>query len=499
MAFITNFVSADLLVYITVFVVFLLYLFNGSRKSTAKMPPGPTPLPLIGNLYMMDLKKPFETLMKLSEKYGDVFTVQFGPKKTVVISGYKAVKEALITHADDFSERPDVPIYSKIMKGHGLVLTNGEPWKVMRRFTISTLRDFGMGKKSLESKIQDELNPLLEHFNSYKGKPFNTGLILNSAVANVISNIIFGCRFEYDDPTFLNLVNLSNENNELGGSALSQLYNSFPRLGALIGADKSMIRNMDETYKVFREFIQKHRQEFNASNITGYIDAFLMKQEQEASNSDTYYHEENLMNALLDLFGAGSETTSSTLAWGLLLMMKYPEIQKKVQAEINACIKPGQLPSVDDRKNMPYTDAVVHEIQRFANIVPLNVPHETARDVYFRGFFIPKGTEVIPFLTSVLYDKTQWKTPYKFNPHHFLDTDGKFVKHEAFMPFSAGKRVCMGEGLAKMELFLFFTGLLQRFSFRPPAGTTKEDLDLTSDGGFVLKPKPYVLCAVPNN
>ncbi|KAM4631938.1 cytochrome P450 2K1-like isoform 2-T2 [Discoglossus pictus] len=498
MTLITNFVSVDILIYITVCFVFLLYLFNKSQKSAVKMPPGPAPLPLIGNLLMMDLKKPYQTLMKLSEKYGDVFTVHFGPKKIVVLAGYKTVKEALVNQAEDFGERADMPIFTKILKSYGIALSNGESWKAMRRFTLSTLRDFGMGKKTIESRIQDELNPLLEHFNSHNGKAFDSFFILNSAVSNVICSIIFGNRFEYDDPTLQKLINLSNENTQLAGTPLAQLYNSYPTLGALLGADKHMIRNLDKVTKVMKTFIQNHRQEFNASNITGYIDAFLMKQEQESSNSNTYFHDENLMNALLDLFGAGSETTSTTLHWGLLLMMRYPEIQKKVQEEIKTYIKPGQLPSVDDRKNMPYTDAVIHEVQRFANIVPLNVPHETAKDVYFQGFYIPKGTEVIPFLTSVLYDKTQWKTPYKFNPHHFLDVNGKFVRRDAFMPFSAGKRACIGESLAKMEIFLFFTGLLQRFTFHPPAGTTKEDLDLTGEGGFILKPKPYKLCAVPN-
>ncbi|NXL96157.1 CP2K1 protein, partial [Alectura lathami] len=119
------------------------------------------------------------------------------------------------------------------------------------------------------------------------------------------------------------------------------------------------------------------------------------------------------------------------------------------------------------RVKMPYTDAVVHEIQRFANILPLNLPHETTMDVTLKGYFIPKGTYIIPLLNSVLQDKTQWEKPYSFHPEHFLDSKGNFVKKDAFMPFSAGRRICAGETLAKMELFLFFTSLLQRFTFQP--------------------------------
>uniref|UniRef100_G3PBC9 Uncharacterized protein n=2 Tax=Gasterosteus aculeatus TaxID=69293 RepID=G3PBC9_GASAC len=151
---------------------------------------------------------------------------------------------------------------------------------------------------------------------------------------------------------------------------------------------------------------------------------------------------------------------------------------------------------VEDRRNLPYTDAVIHETQRLANIVPLAIPHKTSRDVTFQGFFISAGTTVIPLLTSVLRDESEWESPNSFNPSHFLDTEGKFIRRDAFMPFSAGSRACPGESLARMELFLFFTSLLQRFRFTPPPGVKEDDLDLTPAVGFTLTPSPHELCAV---
>ncbi|XP_075141211.1 cytochrome P450 2K1-like [Leptodactylus fuscus] len=499
MAFIAYFLSrVDVLLYFSIFIGLFIYWLNGSKKSSAKMPPGPTPLPFIGNLNQIDLNRPYKTLMELSEKYGEIFTLHFGPQKVVILCGYKAVKEALVTRADDFGERKSSPIFDMISNEHGIIFSNGELWKSMRRFVLSTLRDLGMGKKGVESKIQDELIPYIESFKSHNGKPFNIHMLTNSAVSNVICSIIFGKRFEYDDPIFGKLIRMLDENAKLVGTPKVMLYNYYPVIGSLLGLQRKVEQNIKDLHSFILKRIKERRTEFNANDITGYIDAFLMKQEQESTKTKTYFDEENLITSVLDLFAAGTETTSTTIRWGILLMMKYPEIQKKVHDEIKAHIKPGHLPTVEDRKKMPYTDAVIHEVQRFANIVPLNLSHAPPTDVYLRGYYIPKGTEVIPLLTSVLYDKTQWKTPYEFNPNHFLDEDGKFVRKDAFMPFSAGRRACAGESLAKMELFLFFTGLLQAFTFYPPPGVSREDLSLQPGIGFTLVPTPYMTCAKLN-
>ncbi|XP_075197730.1 putative inactive cytochrome P450 2G1, partial [Anomaloglossus baeobatrachus] len=115
------------------------------------------------------------------------------------------------------------------------------------------------------------------------------------------------------------------------------------------------------------------------------------------------------------------------------------------------------------------------------------------RDVTFRGYFIPKGATVITLIHSALRDKDYFEKPEEFYPEHFLDSAGNFKKNEAFIPFSIGKRSCAGETLAKMEIFIFFTSLLQNFTFLPPAGAK---LDLTPAMGSTNAPQPYEICAV---
>ncbi|KAL0157776.1 hypothetical protein M9458_045852 [Cirrhinus mrigala] len=150
-------------------------------------------------------------------------------------------------------------------------------------------------------------------------------------------------------------------------------------------------------------------------------------------------------------------------------------------------------PLMDDRTNLPYTYAVIHEIQRFGNIITFTPPRMANKDTTVGGRFIPKGVVVMPMLKSILQDKKEYSTPYEFNPAHFLDENGKFLKKDSFIPFSIG-RMCPGEQLARMELFLFFTSLMQHFTFLPLEGQT---LSLKGTLSVSSGPEPFQIRAVP--
>ncbi|KAK2829235.1 hypothetical protein Q7C36_017225 [Tachysurus vachellii] len=482
-------------------IVFLLIVYllfsDASSQEENKEPPGPKPLPLLGNMLQVNLKRPYLTLCEMSKKYGSVFTVYFGPKKVVVLAGYQTVKQALVNNSEEFGNRDISPIFFDLSKGHGILFSNGESWKEMRRFSLTTLRDFGMGKRGSEEKIIEETHYLREMLKDLQGKPFDTSQPLNYATSNIISAIVYGSRFQYSDHQFKEMVKRANDNIKLGGSPSIQIYNMFPWLGGWLKDWKLMMLNFDQNLKQIKDLVMNLEETLNLEETRGLVDSFLIrkKNSEKSGDKDTLFHEENLIITVSNLFAAGTDTTSTTLRWCLLFMAKYPQIQDHVQEEIDGVLG-GRQPVVEDRKNLPYTDAVIHETQRLANVVPMSIPHTTTCDVTFQGFFIKKGTCVLPLLTSVLKDDTQWESPQNFNPAHFLDEQGRFVKNDAFMPFSAGRRVCLGESLARMILFLFFTSLLQHFRFTPPPGVSEDQLDLTPAVGFTLNPSPHKLCAV---
>ncbi|KAK7172303.1 hypothetical protein R3I93_004581 [Phoxinus phoxinus] len=483
---------------VLVLVLAVLVLVRWKIKPSGRsLPPGPLALPLIGNLPIIDKRAPFKSFMQWSKTYGPVMTVYLGPQRMVVLVGFDTVKEALVDQADDFAPRAPIPFLNRVMKGYGLIVSNGERWRQLRRFTITTLRDFGMGRKRMEQWIQEESEHLLKSFEETRSKPVDPVFFLSRAVSNVICSLVFGQRFDYDDKSFLHLLQIISRIVRFVSSPWGQLCNIFPRLMEhLPGRHNTILREIDDIRSFIMNKVKEHEQNLDFNDPKDFIDCFLNRLNQEKDNHDTEFHKNNLMATVLNLFVAGTETTSTTLRYALMLLIKHPHIQGQMQSEIDRVIGRNRVPTMEDRKSLPFTDAVIHEVQRFLDIVPLNLPHYAMKDITFRGYVIPKDTVIIPMLHSVLRDEVQWETPWIFNPEHFLDANGNFKKNPAFIPFSAGKRSCVGESLARMELFLFIVSLLQKFSFSSPKGP--DGIDISPElSSFTNMPRLYELIASP--
>ncbi|XP_048833576.1 cytochrome P450 2J2-like isoform X4 [Brienomyrus brachyistius] len=470
--------------------VFLLMADILKNRNPANYPPGPWSLPFLGNIFT-DLEP--KTMLKLAEKYGNVFSLRKGSEKLVFVAGYKMAKEALVTQGENVVDRPDVPLFTKVFKGIGLIFSNGYMWKKHRRFAGTYFKYFGEGKKMMERSIQQECMFLCQAMEDEQGGYFNPMVVIHNAISNVICTLVFGHRYDYSDAKFQDILRLDNECIYLFSTARAQLYNLWPRLFDYVpGPHQTIFSNYDQIITFVKEEIAKHKKDWDPSDPRDFVDAYFGEMDKMAADSEAGFTMESLVISILDLFEAGTESSATTLRWGLLFMMKYPEIQEKVQAEIDRVIGQARQPCMADRPNMPYTDAVIHEMQRMADILPLGFPKTTSKDSTLGGYLIPKGTSITAILTSVLNDESEWETPNTFNPEHFLDSQGRFRRREAFCPFSAGLRACLGEQLAQMELFLFFTSLLQRFTFSPPPG---EVVDIEGVLGFTYFPKPYKTCA----
>ncbi|XP_078517171.1 cytochrome P450 2G1-like [Lissotriton helveticus] len=476
-----------------------LVLINVWRRMfhAHKLPPGPTPLPIVGNILQVKSGQIVSSLLKLRDIYGPAFTVYIGPRPVVVLCSYDVIKEAFIDQADDFMARGAIPTFEKIFHGHGIGVLNGEAWKQIRRFSVMTMRNYGMGKRSIEGIIQEEVNFLMNEIRKAKGTPISTPPLLILASGNVILHITVGERFNYEDKVFNTILNTLREGFHIMSSFWGQLYDMYPRImDHLPGPHKRMF----ELFKYLEDFIvervEKNQKTLDPNNLRDFIDCFLIQREKEKEDLSSVFTIMNLVMTVMDIILGGTETITTTTSYGLLALMKHPEILAKVQEEIDNVIGENRTPTFEDRGKMPYTKAVIAEIQRCSDTIPMGAAHAVTRDTPFREFVLPKGTNVFGMLTTSLNDPKYFPDPNKFNPGHFLDENGSFKTVDALIPLACGKRSCPGESLVRTELFLLFTNILKNFNLRSQIDL--KDVDLTPvESGFENLPPPYKICFIP--
>ncbi|KAM4028294.1 cytochrome P450 2C8-like isoform 2-T2 [Anomaloglossus baeobatrachus] len=469
-------VSPLLSVAVSVLFIFIFLLFFWKKqKKFQLLPPGPAPLPLLGTPKYVGDSAACKYFPELYRKYGPVFTIWKLTDPIVVVYGYEAVKDALLNQGEEFSGRPFSPVSELYSNGYSFPSLSGERWRQLRRFTINALRNCGMGKTSMERRVFNESKNLIEAMREKAGKPFNPFTLLGCTVANIISCTILGKDFHCKSPELKELIKVARKFVSDLHSPLQEIGNIFPVLLKIPFLRDKIFKERSQIKSFVEKYIEEHKRSLNPAAPRDFIDYFLLKIKEEENRSESNFNETSLLMTLISLMAGGTDSTTITLNFSLVLISNYPEVQAKVQQEIDEVTGSAHAPEMMDRAQMPYTNAVVHEMQRVMDLAPVPNYHAVTEETQFRGFTIPKGTTVIPFLSSVLSDPTQWETPEDFNPGHFLDEKGQFQLKPAFMAFSAGKRICAGEGLARMEIFLLFSALLQKFTFTLPPGTERQD------------------------
>ncbi|XP_015684092.2 cytochrome P450 2J2-like [Protobothrops mucrosquamatus] len=474
----------------------LILFFLRQLWSQRHLPPGPLALPLVGTLWAYGISFREDYFRKPVKRYGNIYTMWVGPHFIVMLSGFKTVKEVMNSFPEEFSGRAEDAFVTALGKKRGIVFSNGHVWKQQRHFSITSLRKLGLGKKSIEHQIEDAAQTLVEAFRETKGQPFDPSIPIINTATNFICALSFGHQFAPEDENFQKLIQALEIIVKFSGSFFYVMFITFPRLmNYLPGPHQDALASIEVINSFSKQEIEKHKEFSCLHEPQDFIDHYLLQIEKSRNDTNSTYNEENLARCIFDFFGAGSETTFIILKWALLLLTNHPDIQEKVQKEIEEAFSSSVSISYQDRKKLPYTNAVIHEMQRFKSVFLVGFPRQTTKDVTVKGYHIPKKTMILPDLRSVLLDPEQWETPEEFNPNHFLDKDGKFIEREEFLPFGIGQRACVGEQLARIEIFIFLTSLLRAFSFRLPEGV--KELNEAPILNVTMHPHPYKLCAIP--
>ncbi|XP_056282247.1 cytochrome P450 1B1-like [Pseudoliparis swirei] len=454
--------------------------------------PGPFAWPVVGNAMQLG-QMPHITFSKLAKKYGNVYQIRLGCSDIVVLNGDSAIREALIKHSTEFAGRPNFVSFQMVSGGRSMTFTNySKQWKAHRKISHSSLIAFSSGnsqtKKVFEQHITAEATELVQIFLrlSTDGRYFNPAPEFTVAAANIMCALCFGKRYEHEDKEFRIMLTKLDKFGETVGAG--SLVDVMPWLQSFPNPVRSVYENFKNLNEEFFTFVKdkvvQHRESFDPDVTRDMTDAIINKIEHRQDSGLT---KEFVEATVTDLIGAGQDTISTAMQWIVLLLAKYPDMQAKLQEVMDKVVGRDRLPSIDDRNSLGHLDAFIYETMRFTSFVPVTIPHSTTADVTIEGLHIPKDTVVFINQWSVNHDPLKWKDPHIFEPARFLDENGALDKDRTVdvMIFSTGKRRCIGNQIAMVEVFLFTAILLHQCSFeRNPS----EPLTLDCSYGLTLKP-----------
>ncbi|XP_078618186.1 steroid 17-alpha-hydroxylase/17,20 lyase-like [Branchiostoma floridae x Branchiostoma japonicum] len=460
-----------------------------------RMPPGPFFWPIIGNIYLFSGRM-YITFIDLAQKYGDVFSLKMGMTDVVVLNSLDAVKEAFVKKGVDFAGRPKI-LSNEILTegGQDIAFTDYSPtWKLHRKLFYGAIRGYALGQ-NLQTKVHESLEDTIAEFSKMEGQAVDLEVYIYKLVYNVICSTAFGVRYNMADEDFNTLMKISKDMTETLGQGL--LADVYPSLRLLPSPALTAFRKMTEqSLTIQQRHLEEHRETFDPSNLRDITDHMIKAQkdaEEEGIQDIHSLTDTHLRQTMNDVFVGGTDTTIWTLRWAILFLATHPEIQEKVAAELDSVVGRDRLPELSDREATPCTEASMHEVMRMGSIAPLSLPHATTVDTTLSGYQIPKGTWIMPNLWALHHDPDTWGDPDVFRPERFLNEDGKPIpKPAALMPFSAGRRACPGDAVAKAVTYLLLGGLVQNFRFSIPEGEGPPDL--TPDekgGGAACVPYPY--------
>ncbi|XP_040925214.1 cytochrome P450 1B1-like [Betta splendens] len=454
--------------------------------------PGPFAWPLVGNVMQLG-HMPHITLARLAKKYGSVYQIRLGRSDIVVLNGERAIRQALIERGADFAGRPDFASFQQISGGRSLTFTSySQQWKAHKKLAQSTLRAFSSAntrtQRAFEQHVTGEAVELVQVFlrRGADGRCFNPAHDFTVSAANIMCALCFGARYGHDDAEFRALLKRIERFGETVGAG--SLVDVMPWLQSFPNPVRSGYENFKNLNEEFFAFVSskvgQHRETFDPDVTRDMSDAIIHRIEHD---KDSGLSAEFVEATVADLIGAGQDTVSTVLQWIVLLLVKHPDVQAQLHQLLDRVVGPDRLPSLEDRRRLPYLDAFIYEAMRFTSFVPVTIPHSTTADVSVEGLRIPKDTVVFINQWSVNHDPLKWRDPHVFDPSRFLDASGALDRDAAggVMIFSTGRRRCAGHQVARVMVFLFTAVLLHQCRLE---GDPREPPRLDCSYGLSLKP-----------
>ncbi|CAH1781932.1 unnamed protein product [Owenia fusiformis] len=485
-----------LAILVAVIVVLLFgFIWNKTRSRLTHIP-GPNGIPIAGN--GLEITSTFKLVTKLHEwmeKYGDIFKINLFGEEIVVVGGI-LIGEMLVTKGSDFAGRPKIPAWEKLEGNEvHLVLRDYDPkLRFIRKLVHKGLRQYGEGMDKIEVITVTEIAKCLDKIETLNGADFDPFTYIHHAISQVMNTMVTGEAVPDGHP----MLNKAIEWDRLDGEISQDPTFLMPAMEfffTLIRVGK--LRYYTDVMDFFIEHWRSYEGTYDKENMRGLYDviykAYLESETDEEGVKISY---NNVKYLMFELYGAGIITTHKTIYAFFHMMVTHPELQKRIQAQIDDVIGSERTPTTADKHKLPLLEATIHETLRYISHAPFALPHETKRETSLGGFTLPNKTQVWPLISANHHNPEYFKDPMSFNPDRFLENDGSLSpanSRKMLTPFGAGTRNCVGEVFARTRLFLFTASLLQRFTLLQPTEGKLNVLDPKSEDH--LKKLP---CICPN-
>ncbi|XP_019169699.1 PREDICTED: premnaspirodiene oxygenase-like [Ipomoea nil] len=490
----------------SIFSVLLSFLFivgvmglwkrYSSSSRRAKLPPGPRKLPLIGNLHQLSGSTPHRRLRQLAEKYGPIMHVQLGEVPAVVISSPEAAKAVMKTHDLVFATRPEILI-SKVVgydSSHIAFCPYGDMWRQLRKICVVELLS-ARRVQSFEPIRAGEAEALISRISSAasgdKTAAVNLSQMVYSFTNSVTALAAFGEKSKHQERFMTAMKKIT----ELaGGFDLPDIFPSLTFLHSLGGAKSEMIKIHRQVDGLLDAIIDEHRAkrrndgtDVARNAIEDLVDVLLRV--QQSGDLEVPITLNTIKATILEMFTAGTDTSSGVVEWAMSEMMKNPHVMERAQAEVRQSLLGKSEIKESDIQQLHYLKLVIKETLRLHPPIPLLLPRQSREDCEINGYEIPTKTRVIVNAWAIGRDSEHWENAESFEPERFLQDSSPDFRgtHFEFIPFGAGRRMCPGMlfGLVNVEVPL--ARLLFHFDWKLPNGVEAEELDMTEGFGVTMR------------
>ncbi|XP_004249519.1 premnaspirodiene oxygenase [Solanum lycopersicum] len=487
------------------FLYLLLVELKKSRNLNKKLPPGPWKLPIIGSIHHLALEDglPHHALTKLGKKHGPLMHLQLGEISTIVVSSMEMAREVMKIHDLAFASRPKLVSLDIILyKSTDIAFCSyGDYWRQMRKicvlelFTAKNVRSF--------SSIRREEGSNLVQFirSSTRGEPINVTKQISWYESSITCKAAFGELLK-DQEKFIGIVR---ELAELtGGFSVANIFPSIKILHVLSGVRSRILKVHENVDAIVEDIISDHKRNI-ASGKRGngafggedLVDVLLRLMESGALKIPIT--NDNIKAIMIDLFSAGTETSTTTTIWAMTEMIRNPSVLAKAQTEVREAFKGKETSNEDVIERLKYLKQVVKETFRLHPPLPLLIPRECREETNINGYTIPLKTRVVVNVYSMGRDPKYWEDAESFIPERFEGSSVDFMGNNfEYLPFGAGRRICPGITFGLINVYLPLANLLYHFDWKLPHGVKLEDVDMNEFSGITAARKSELyLIATP--